>query len=252
MSQMQQWIMASRPEGLVSLDNFVLETVPVPVIGPGQVLLKVLYLGVAPVMLRYMTNETDFEPPMAVGDVMRGRGVGRVVQSLHPEYEVGDILQCKLGWREFSIIDDTMNAMPFKMAHTDLPLSHGISSLAMSGFTALAGLRDIGLAKTGDRTLVSAAAGGVGSQAGFIARSLGCNPVVGMAGGPVKCRLLTDSMGYDAAIDYKAGSLDEQLARHFPDGIDLFFDNVGGELLDKVLGRIRRGARIVICGRISE
>ena len=252
MTEMKQWVMARRPQGLATPDDFELQTVPIPTIKNDEVLLKTLYLGVAPVMLRYMTNETSFERPMEIGDVMIGRGVGRVVQSNNPDYAVGDIVQCKLGWREYGVIDSDPYYLPFKMSHTDLPLSYGISSLAMSGFTALIGMQDICHAQARDRVLVSGAAGGVGSQVGFIAKAMGCSPVVGIAGGPDKCKLLTERLAYDAAIDYKNGDVASELDKHFPDGIDVFFDNVGGELLDEVMGRIRRRARIAICGRISE
>ncbi len=250
---MRQWVLARRPQGgLAAEQDLALQEVPIPKITKGQALLKTLYLGVAPVMLRYMNNETSFERRMDIGDVMIGRGVGRVEESKNPDYKIGDIVQCKLGWREYAVIDSDPYYMPFTMSHTDLPLSYGISSLAMSGFTALIGMRDICKAGPGDRTLVSGACGGVGSQAGFIAKVLGCTPVVGIAGGPLKCRLLTKRLGYDFAIDYKNDDVPARLDECFPDGIDVFFDNVGGELLDEVLGRIRRRGRIAICGRISE
>lgn len=250
---MRQWIMASRPDGPVKHENFRLVEAGIPEPGPGQVLLKTQYLGVAPVMMRYMTNETSFEKPLHPGDVMHGRGVGIVVASRHDDYKEGDVYQCKLGWREYGLIDgDDPYFMPFKMSHRDLPMSHGVSTLAMSGFTALIGCRDICRISSADRVLVSGAAGGVGSQVAFVAKALGCQSVVGIAGGPEKCGLLTGRMGYDAAIDYKNHDVAHALDSHFPDGVDVFFDNVGGELLDEVLGRIRRRARIAICGRISE
>lgn len=249
---MRQWVLARRPEAAARTEDFRLEAVDVPEIGDGEVLLKVLYLGVAPVMLRYMTNETSFERPMAIGDVMIGRGVGRVIASRNPSFRVGEIYQAKLGWREFAVIDGSEYYLAYRMRNTDLPLSHGISTLAMSGFTALVGLREIGGVRPGNRVLVSGAAGGVGSQAGFIARALGAEHVVGIAGGSVKCRLLTERLGYSAAIDYKNEDVASRLDDLFPDGVDVFFDNVGGTLLDEVLGRIRRRARVIICGRISE
>jgi NADPH-dependent curcumin reductase CurA len=249
---MRQWVLARRPDGLAVTEDFGLVTVDVPEIEDGQALLRTLYLGVAPVMLRYMTNETSFEKPLEIGDVMIGRGVGRVVASRNPAFRVGEIYQAKLGWREYAVIDDSPYFMAYRMRHTDLALSHGVSSLAMSGFTALVGMREICAAGPGDRVLVSGAAGGVGSQAGFIARALGADPVIGIAGGPDKCRLLTERLGYGAAIDYKNDDVPARLDELFPDGIDVFFDNVGGELLDEVMGRIRRRARIAVCGRISE
>ena len=249
---MKQWVMAKRPKGLVKPSDFRLEVVPVPKIIDGEILLKTLYLGVAPVMLRYMNNETDFERDMEIGDVMIGRGVGRVIESKSSNYQVGDILQTKLGWREYGVIRDEPYYMIYKMRNTDLRLSHGAGSLGMNGFTAIIGMQDICQAKSGDKALVSGAAGAVGSMVGFIAKSLGCSPVIGIAGGPKKCKLLTERLGYDGAIDYKSENIAEQLDHYFPDGIDVFFDNVGGELLDEVLGRINRRARIAICGRISE
>ena len=249
---MKQWVMARRPDGLVKPSDFRLETVPIPQIQDGEVLLKTLYLGVAPVMLRYMTNETDFEKPMHVGDVMIGRGVGKVVESKSPTFKVGEILQTKLGWREYGVIKDEPYYMTYRMRNTDLRYSYGTAALGMNGFTAIIGMQDICKAKPGDKTLVSGAAGSVGSMTGFVAKSLGCTPVIGIAGGPLKCKLLTNRLGYDGAIDYKADNIGEQLDHYFPEGIDVFFDNVGGELLDEVLARINRRARIAICGRISE
>lgn len=250
---MQQWVLRERPAHRVEERHFEIVQAPLPVPGDGQILVKVLYLGLAPVMLRYMRNETSFERPLALGDVMHGRGVGRVVQSNHPNYQIGDFIQAKMGWREYALIDgNDPYYLIYKMNHTDLPLSHGISSLAMSGFTALIGMRDIGFVKSGDRVLVSGAAGGVGSQCAFIAKALGARKVVGLAGGSQKCECLVAKMGYDIALDYKQEGMLEELDQHFPDGIDVFFDNVGGKLLDDVLARIRRKARVVICGRISE
>jgi NADPH-dependent curcumin reductase len=249
---MRQWVLASRPKERVVPENFSLQTVPVPVPGPGQFLVQNLYLGVAPVMMRYMRNETAFERHMAIGDVMMGRGVGRIVESNNSNYRVGEIIQAKLRWREYTVLEDDPYYMIYRMQYPELPLSYGISSLAMSGFTALIGMQDICKTKPGDRVLVSGAAGGVGSQVGFIAKAMNCSQVVGIAGGPEKCRLLTERLGYDLAIDYKNDDVPARLDALFPEGIDVFFDNVGGVLLDEVLGRINRRARVAICGRISE
>ncbi len=249
---MKQWIMAKRPQGLVQLADFKLEEVQIPEISEGEVLVKTLYLGVAPVMLRYMTNETSFERPMEVGDVMIGRGVGRVIESKCATFKIGDVLQTKLGWREYGVIKDDPFYMTYKMLTNDLKPSYGVGALGMNGFTSLIGMRDICKVRKGDHVLVSGAAGSVGSMAGYVAKALGCSTLVGIAGGPKKCKLLVEKLGYDYAIDYKADGLFEKLDTHFPNGIDVFFDNVGGELLDEVLGRINRRARIAICGRISE
>ena len=248
----KQWLLASRPSGAPQVDNFRLIQTQMPTLRPGTALVKTLYLGVAPVMLRYMRNETVFERPMELGDVMAGRGVAQVLQSDCPELPVGAIIQARLGWQEYALIDNNQYPKPFILPHTDLPVSHGISTLALSGFTALVGLREIGKLKSTDAILVSGAGGGVGSQVAMVAKALGAQRVVGIAGGQDKCRALLSKMAYDAAIDYKNDCLEARLDELFPSGIDVFFDNVGGTLLDLVLARLRRRARIVICGGISE
>lgn len=249
---MKQWILSSRPQGAARASDFELVETPIPKIEKNQVLLKTQYLGVAPVMLRYMTNETEFERDLAIGDVMHGRGVGLVMESKNPRFEPGDVVHTKLGWREYAVIDDDPYYLTVPMRQTDLPWSYGAGALGFNGYTAVLGARDIGQIKPGDRVLVSGAAGGVGSHVGFIAKALGASQVIGVAGGPTKCQLLIDRLGYDAAIDYKSEDIPRALAKHFPKGIDVFFDNVGGELLDNALALINRRARIVICGRISE
>ena len=247
----KQWRLADRPSGIPERSHFELAEVPVPELEPGMAVVKTLYLGVAPVMLRYMLNETEFESAMELGAVMAGRGVAQVLASDCPELPVGAIVQARLGWQEYALIDASHRPAPFILP-TDLPLSHGIGAISLSGITALVGLRDIGLAKPTDRILVSGAAGGVGSHVAEIADALGATEVVGIAGGAAKCQRLVTEMGYARAIDYKNEDMDRALDDAFPEGIDIYFDNVGGALLDNVLGRIRRRARIVICGSISE
>ncbi|MEM9530253.1 MAG: NADP-dependent oxidoreductase [Pseudomonadota bacterium] len=249
---MRQWVLAKRPEGLARESDFSIESAPVPDIGPGEVLLKTQYLGVAPVMLRYMTNDTTFERDLEIGDVMHGRGVGLVVASNNDNYKPGDLIVARLRWREYAVIDDDPYYMPFRYGHPDLNAGWAMGALGNNGFTTLVGMRDIARTGPGDQVLVSGAAGGVGSHCAFVARALGAERVVGIAGGERKCRALTEQMGYDLAIDYKNDDVPKALDEIFPDGIDVFFDNVGGVLLDEVLGRIRRRARIAICGRISE
>ena len=198
-----------------------------------------------------MRNETDFESPLTLGSVMAGRGVAQVIESDCPSLPTGAIVQARLGWPEYALIDTSDRPAPFLLP-TDLPLSHGIGAVSLSGITALVGVRDIGLIKVTDRILVSGAAGGVGSHVAEIAKALGAQSVVGIAGGPEKCSRLKTEMNSDAVIDYKNEDVNSRLDAAFPDGIDLYFDNVGGPLLDNVLGRLRRRARIVICGSISE
>ena len=248
----KQWRLKKRPEAGPSEDCFELVEADIPALEPGKALIKTRYLGVAPVMLRYMQNETDFESALALGDLMIGRGVGEVIASDCPTLPVGALVQARIGWQEYALIDEQQIPAPFILRHRDLPASHGLSSLGPSGFTALIGLREIGQLKPNDAILVSGAAGGVGSQVAQVAKALGAKRVVGIAGGPTKCAELINSMGYDAAIDYQSEDVPASIDTHFPEGIDLFFDNVGGALLDDVLARIRRRARIVICGSISE
>jgi NADPH-dependent curcumin reductase CurA len=247
----KQWRLAARPDGIPDRSHFELAQVPVPTLEKGKAVVKTLFLGVAPVMLRYMRNETEFESPMEIGEIMAGRGVAQVIESDCEGLPVGAIVQARVGWQEYALIDTSDRPAPFLLP-TDLPLSHGIGAVSLSGITALVGVRDIGLVKPTDRILVSGAAGGVGSHVAQVAKALGGKHVVGIAGGPEKCDRLLQQMGFDEAIDYKNEVLDEALDKTFPEGIDLYFDNVGGPLLDSVLARLRRRARIVICGSISE
>ena len=247
----KQWRLAARPDGIPDRSHFDLVEVPIPELEPGKAVVKTLYLGVAPVMLRYMRNETEFESPMALGTVMPGRGVAQVIASDCEDLPAGAIIQARVGWQEYALIDTSDRPAPFLLPR-DMPLSHGIGAVSLSGITALVGIRDIGLVKPADRILVSGAAGGVGSHVAEIAKALGAEEVVGIAGGPGKCRRLMTDMGYDHVIDYKNDDMDNALDTAFPEGVDLYFDNVGGPLLDNVLGRLRRRARIAICGSISE
>lgn len=246
----KQWRLAGRPDGIPDRSHFDLVEVPIPELEPGKALAKTLFLGVAPVMLRYMRNETEFESPLALGAVMAGRGVAQILKSDCPQLPEGAIVQARLGWQEYALIDTSDRPAPFALP-TDLPLSHGIGAVSLSGITALIGVRDVGKVQPSDRILVSGAAGGVGSHVAEIAKALGARHVTGIAGGPDKCARLRD-MGYDEVIDYKNSDVESRLNELFPEGIDLYFDNVGGPLLDQVLARLRRRARIVICGSISE
>lgn len=247
----KQWRLAARPEGIPDRSHFALTDAPIPSVQPGKAVAKTLYLGVAPVMLRYMRNETEFESPLELGTLMPGRGVAQIIESNCEGLPVGAIVQARLGWQEYVLIDESDRPAPFLLP-TDLPLSHGIGAVSLSGITALVGVRDIGKVARTDRILVSGAAGGVGSHVAEIAKALGAQEVVGIAGGPEKCTRLQRDMAYDHVIDYKNEDVDIALDRLFPDGIDLYFDNVGGALLDNILARLRRRARIVICGSISE
>jgi len=248
----RQWVLAERPvDRAVRESDFRLIEAPVPMPGRGEFLVRTLYLSVAPVMRQYMIDGAGIEPPLAIGDVMRGRGVGQVVASNHPDYAPGDFVQGKLGWQEYSVSDGSPYYMMYKIRQRLVPLSTAVGVLGITGFTSYLGLVDLGQPKKGETVLVSGAAGGVGSNVGWIARNLGCR-VVGIAGASAKCWTLTDRLGYDAAIDYRTDDVPAQIRELCPGGVDVFFDNVGGEILDHALGALNRYGRVVCCGRIAE
>lgn len=249
----RQWVLAARPIGReVRESDFELVTRPLPVLGPNQFLVRTLYLSVAPVMRQYMLDGAGFEKPLAIGEVMRGRGVAVVVASRNAQHPVGEIVQGKLGWQEYAVSNGSPYYMMYRIEQRCAPLSTGIGVLGVTGFTSYLGLTDIGQLRKGDVLLVSGAAGGVGSSVAQIARELGASRIVGIAGTPEKCRLLTEQLGYDDAINYRTEDLHARLGSLLPDGFDVMFDNVGGETLDTALLHMRVGARVILCGRISE
>ncbi len=248
----RQWVLAERPVGrAVRESDFRLVESPIPVPGRGEFLVRTMYLSVAPVMRMYMLDGAGIEKPLGIGEVMRGRGVGEVVASNHPDYGVGDFVQGKLGWQEYSVSDGSPYYMMYKVRQRLVPLSTAVGVLGMTGFTSYLGLVDIGQPKRGETVLVSGAAGGVGSNVGWIARNLGCR-VVGIAGSAQKCWSLTEHLGYDAAINYRTEDVPSRIRELCPKGVDVFFDNVGGEILDHALGALNRYGRVVCCGRIAE
>ncbi len=249
----RQWVLAGRPVGRGVLESdFSLVERPVPPLDDGQLLLRTLYLSVAPVMRRYMLDGAAGEKPLALGEVMRGRGVGVVVESRNPRFQPGDFVQGKLGWQAYSISDGSPYYMMYTIRQRIAPLSTGIGVLGVTGFTSYLGLIDVGQLRAGDRVLVSGAAGGVGSSLAQIAKLSGASRVVGIAGTDEKCRLLVEKLGYDAAINYREEDLDARIGELLPEGLDLFFDNVGAATLDTALLHLRTDARIVLCGRIAE
>ncbi len=247
----RQWVLAARPQGAVRESDFRLVESPVPEPADGQYVVRTMYLSLAPVMRMYMLDGAGIEAPLAIGDVMRGRGVGRVVASRHPDWRVGDVVQAKLGWQDYAVLDGSSYWMAYRVEQRRAPFSTALGVLGVTGFTAFLGLTGIGRIAAGETVLVSGAAGGVGSVCGHVARNLGCR-VVGLAGTAEKCRLLVDTLGYHAAIDYRADDVPARIAATCPGGVDVFFDNVGGELLDHALARLNRYGRVVLCGRISQ
>jgi NADPH-dependent curcumin reductase CurA len=246
-----QWVLAARPVGAVRETDFKLVEAPIPQLAAGQFLIRTQYLGVAAVMRGYMLNTEKFERPLEIGDVMHGRGVGRVVASRNPAFAVGDIVHGKLGWREYAVADGSPYYLMYKVQQRVAPISTALGVLGLTGFTSYLGLVDIGAVRPGDVVLVSGAAGGVGSNVGQIARNLGAE-AIGLAGSDAKCRLLVAELGYRAAINYRSEDVARRIGELCPGGIDVVFDNVGGEILDASLQHIRRHARIVLCGAISQ
>ena len=248
----RQWVLADRPvDREVRESDFRLVESPLPLPGPGEFLVRTLYLSVAPVMRQYMIDGAGVEAPLGIGEVMRGRGVGQVIASRHPDFAPGDVVQGKLGWQEYSVSDGSPYYMMYKVRQRLVPLSTAIGVLGITGFTSYLGLVEIGRPRRGETVLVSGAAGGVGSNLGWIARNLGCR-VVGIAGTSAKCWTLTEKLGYDAAINYRTDDLPAGIRAACPDGVDVFFDNVGGEILDHALGALNRYGRVVCCGQIAE
>jgi len=247
----KQWCVGARPEGKPRLSDFLYNETPMPEAGDGKVLLETLYLGIAPVMRMYMMNSPmGGEPPLAIGDVIHGRGVARVLESHHPEYETGDIVQGQLGWQTHKVSKMTAGERFMKVKHHELSYAHSVRILSMTGLTAYTGLFEQGRPKAGETVVVSGAAGGVGHMVVQMAKITGCR-VIGIAGGAKKCRIVS-GLGADAMIDYKNDDVSAQIAKVCPDGIDIYFDNVGGEILETCLDNLAYNARIVLCGSISE
>jgi NADPH-dependent curcumin reductase CurA len=243
-----QFRLAARPDGMVGAEHFDYVEEPLPELSDGQVLIKNAYISLDPAMRGWMAEGRSYIPPVQIGEVMRAGTVGEVVESKGQKLAVGDHVSGWLGVQEYAVCDE--NAV-FKVDASQIPLTKYLGALGMPGVTAYFGLLDVGAAKEGETVVVSGAAGAVGSVAGQIARIKGCR-VVGIAGGPEKCGWIVEELGFDAAIDYKGEDVGEALRKHCPEGIDVYFDNVGGDILDAALARLARGARVVICGAISQ
>ncbi|MSR00156.1 MAG: NADP-dependent oxidoreductase [Gammaproteobacteria bacterium] len=247
----RQWVLAARPEGPVKRSDFLLIETPLRLLAEGEFRIQILFLSVAAVMRNYMLNTEKFERPLALGDLMHGRGVGRIVESRNTQWRVGEIVHGKMGWQDYAIADGSAYYLMFKVKQRVVPISTALGVLGLTGFTAYLGLVDIGGVKAGDRVLVSGAGGGVGSNVGQISRNLGAE-AIGIAGSEEKCTLLINRLGYSGAINYRTESISSRIAALCPEGIDVFFDNVGGETLDAGLEHLRRHGRVVLCGAISQ
>lgn len=240
--------LAERPAEKLSASNWSIVEEPKPVADDRQFVVHVDYLSIDPAMRTWMNAGRSYVPPVQIGEVMRALGVGRVVESRHPDFAVGDTVSGIFGVQRYALSD---GAEVTKIDTALAPAPVYLSALGISGLTAYFGLLDIGKPEPGQTVLVSSAAGSVGSIVGQIARIQGCR-AVGIAGGEDKRRWLIEEAGFDAAIDYKSADLRKELKIHAPDGVDVYFDNVGGATLEAALSRLARGARIVLCGAVSQ
>lgn len=245
----KQVLLAERPDGLPKSSTWIFQETEIPEPKDGDVLIKQHYISLDPAMRGWMRDVKSYIPPVGIGDVMRAGTVGEIVKANnHPKFEVGDFLS---GWGGVQQYTVTNGKGYFKIDPNKAPLPKFLSIIGMPGMTAYFGILKVAELKEGDIVLVSGAAGAVGSLVGQIAKLKGCR-VVGIAGGKDKCYYLVNDLGFDAAIDYKNENIYSGLKKHCPDGIDVFFDNVGGDILDAALSKLRMHARIVICGAISQ
>jgi len=245
----RQWLLVRRPEGNIRQDDFQLTEAPTPTPAQGQVLVRNLWLSFDPTQRGWMTRDT-YVPMIPLGDVMRAVSVGQVIQSKHPDYKPGQLVQGAFGWQDYIATDGT-GLIPMRTLPPGVPPNLALSLFGVTGPTAYFGVLDVGQVKAGETFVVSAAAGATGSVAGQIAKIKGCR-VIGTAGGKAKCAWLKNELGFDGVIDYHSEDVGAQLSALCPNGIDVFFDNVGGVVLDEVLARLRLKARIVLCGAISR
>jgi NADPH-dependent curcumin reductase CurA len=248
MKKNTQVLLAARPQGAVKASDFRIDMNELPKLQAGQLLIRNHFISLDPAMRGWMNAGTTYVRGVEIGEVMRAFTVGIVEVSKHPAFQPGDAVQGLLGVQEYAVSNGE-HLLP--AAGKQFPLSWSIGALGMPGLTAYFGLLDKGQPKAGETVLVSGAAGMVGSFVGQIAKLKGCK-VIGIAGGAVKCRYLTEVLGFDSAIDYKNEDLHAALKTLAPEGVHIYFDNVGGEILDKALLHLAFGARVVLCGAISQ
>ena len=240
--------LAARPVGLPKPADWSFTEEPVPSPADGELVVQVDYLSIDPAMRTWMNAGRSYVPAVEIGEVMRAGGIGRVIESRHPGFAVGEDVYGVFGVQRYALSDGRgVTAVDTTLAPA--PVHLGV--LGIGGLTAYFGLLDVGRPEPGQTVVISGAAGSVGSVAGQIARIKGCR-AIGIAGGQEKCRWLVEELGFDAAVDHKAGDLRAQLRAHAPDGVDVFFDNVGGEALEAALARLARGGRVVLCGAVSQ
>lgn len=242
--------LASRPVGDIKESDFEYREEPIPTPGDGEILVRTIYLSLDPTNRIWMSDMPQYMPPVEIGEVMRGVVTGVVEESKNPNFQQGDLVSGMLGWQDYAIAGNSGFSLAQLPKPLPCPLAAFTGPLGATGYTAYFGLLDVGKPKQGETVVVSAASGAVGSIVGQIAKIKGCR-VVGITGSNEKCQWLKEELGFDAAINYKNADLEKALAQACPDGIDVYFDNVGGAILDAVLTQINLHARIPLCGLIS-
>jgi NADPH-dependent curcumin reductase CurA len=248
MTMNRRIVLAARPDGAVKPEHFRLESVPVPEVPDGHLLVRNRFLSLDPYMRGAMNDRKSYRVPQAIDATMVGGTVGDVIQSRHPKFAVGDVVVGGFGWQEYGLSDGGGGLR--KVDASRVPMQAFLGVAGMPGVTAWVGLNRIITPKAGETVVVSAASGAVGSVVGQLAKAQGCR-VVGVAGGASKCALVVEEFGFDACVDHKAGQLKADLAAATPDGIDGYFENVGGPVLDAVLARMNAFGRIAVCGLIA-
>jgi NADPH-dependent curcumin reductase CurA len=243
-------VLAERPTGMVDESTVSVEEAEVPALSPGEALARVRYLSIDPTIRTWMDDAPGYLPPIGVGEVIRGGGVAEIVESNSPRYQTGDLVFGMTGWQDYVIADESERV--YQTLPAGVPPTTALGVLGITGVTAYFGLLDVGKLQEGDVVVVSAAAGSTGSSVGQIAKINGASKVVGIAGGPEKCRWVVDELGFDAAIDYKGEDVAVRLREECPEGVDLYFDNVGGEILDACLAQLALRGRVVLCGAIAS
>ncbi|SUZ79560.1 uncharacterized protein METZ01_LOCUS32414 [marine metagenome] len=241
-----------RPMGAVSSENFELFEEEVLDIEEGQMLIKVLYLSFDPTQRGWLNDIPSYMPPVQIGEVMRAGAVGQVVESRNKNFTEGDLVQGSFGWQEYVVTDGSSDFMPAQKIPEGIPPTSALSVFGVTGLTAYFGMLDIGKPQEGDTVLVSGAGGATGSVAGQIAKIKGANKIIGIAGGSDKCKWVVEEAGYDHCIDYKNENVGQKITELAPEGLNIYFDNVGGPILESSLACIAQKARVVLCGGISS
>jgi NADPH-dependent curcumin reductase CurA len=247
----RRFLLESRPVGRIEPSNFQIVEGEVPSAGPNEAVARVLYLSLDPTNRVWMSDIEQYMPPVALGEVMRGAGLAEIVESNNPAYQVGDIVTGLTGWQDYAVTDGKgLGAWTPLPKGLPVPLTAMLGALGITGLTAYFGLLDVGKPQPGETVVVSAAAGATGSVVGQIAKIHGCR-AVGIAGGREKCEWIVHELGFDAAVDYKQPGWKERLAAACPNGADVNFENVGGEIMETVISHLNLGGRVVLCGMIS-